>query len=475
MPETQDTAPRRRKPAPDPSTNGTRPPPHNLDAEASLLGAAMLSSDALAVLATTTTSADFYKPANGHIAAALVKAHEEGWPADPVTIAAELDKRGLLDQVGGPAELIALQVAAPSSRNAGRYARIVHDHATSRRRLDLLARAQQAEEAGQPERADEFLRQAATTTTGRNRSTLAPIDWPTFWNQDRAEELFLVEPLIPAGRQVAIFSPPKSGKSLLGLELAAAVATGTPTLHRPAGPPVSVCYFDLEMTEDDLAERLEALGYGAAHELSHLHYFLLPDLPPLDTAAGGEAMAEILTAYHPELVMVDTISRALAGPENEADTIRNYVQHTGTKLRRAGVTGVRFDHSGKDVGRGQRGSSDKAGDVDVVWRLTRGDNGIHLKATHRRMGWIPEEVDLTVTSEPLRHRPSARTWPAGTKGLADALDELEVPIGASRRAARELFTAEVIDDFQKRGIKTRNDVLGSALRWRQEQHESEAR
>ena len=69
-----------------------RVPPHNLQAEESLLGAMLLSKDAIAVASELLTADDFYKPAHGHIFEAVTSLSASGEPADPVTVA---DRNGL--------------------------------------------------------------------------------------------------------------------------------------------------------------------------------------------------------------------------------------------------------------------------------------------------------------------------------------------------------------------------------------------
>ena len=76
---------------------GGRIPPHNLDAEESLLGAMLLSRDATASAIEFCVSEDFYKPAHSHIFGAITALYTRGEPADPVTVADELRRSGLLD------------------------------------------------------------------------------------------------------------------------------------------------------------------------------------------------------------------------------------------------------------------------------------------------------------------------------------------------------------------------------------------
>jgi replicative DNA helicase len=116
---------------------GPRVPPHNLDAEQSLLGAMLLSRDAIAAAVEFCRAEDFYKPAHAHIFDAITTLYSRGEPADPVTVADELGRAGLLDAAGGLQALVALQADTPATTNAGRYAEIVEEHALLRRLIGV--------------------------------------------------------------------------------------------------------------------------------------------------------------------------------------------------------------------------------------------------------------------------------------------------------------------------------------------------
>ncbi len=117
-----------------PSGSVARVPPHNLEAEESLLGAMLLSRDAIvAAVEAQLGGDDFYKPAHGHVFEAITSLYGQGEPADPVTVAEELRRAGLLEGIGGPATLISLQARTPAIGNATRYARIVEEYALLRR------------------------------------------------------------------------------------------------------------------------------------------------------------------------------------------------------------------------------------------------------------------------------------------------------------------------------------------------------
>jgi hypothetical protein len=288
------------------------------------------------------------------------------------------------------------------------------------------------------------------------------LDWPAFWEKDHSAEEWLAEPIIPAKRSVAMFAPGGTGKSLLSLWLAAGVATGTPILGN-ATTPRNVLYLDYEMTEDDLHERLEAMGYSDDSDLSRLHYALLPALPGLDEPEGGKAVVRLAQLCDAELVVIDTFGRAVHGDENEADTVRAWYRWTGLHLKHDGRAFLRVDHAGKDVEKGQRGTSAKNDDVDVVWRLTKLDGDVFkLIAKKKRMGWVPESVELHLDeADALRYTLTAGVgYPAGTAELAAVLDELGV--------AAELSAAKATKVLREAGHGGRNEVIRAAVKYRRE-------
>jgi hypothetical protein len=268
---------------------------------------------------------------------------------------------------------------------------------------------------------------------------------------------------------VALYAPAKAGKSLIVLALAAAAAVGAPGLDRAKRDPVEVLYLDYEMTLDDLQERLEAFGYGPESDLSHLHYASLPSLPPLNDPEGAKAVMKLVEATGAQVVVIDTFGRAVEGEENSNDTSKDFYRWTGLALKAAQVAYLRTDHAGKDVTRGQRGASAKNDDVDVVWQLTRTQGGVTLKATHRRMGWVPETVEIAVDDSRGWELSVAQDemYPAGTKDLADLLDRLDVPITASFATANT-----AIRSVSEDGKGRRKDHILAAQRFRRESVES---
>src|SRR5918998_3142820 len=92
---------------------GGRIPPHDLQAEESLLGAMMLEAEAIATAAGVLRADDFYKPAHSHIFDAIHALYASGQPVDPVTVADELRRNGLLETVGVAGEIAEIGYGLP--------------------------------------------------------------------------------------------------------------------------------------------------------------------------------------------------------------------------------------------------------------------------------------------------------------------------------------------------------------------------
>jgi replicative DNA helicase len=118
------------------SITRSRIPPHNMDAEQSVLGAMMESKEAISNVGEILKARDFYKPAHGHIFEVILELDARGEPADAITVADELGRRGLIDGIGGKTYLGGLLDAYPTASSAARYAKIVFEHALLRRLIE---------------------------------------------------------------------------------------------------------------------------------------------------------------------------------------------------------------------------------------------------------------------------------------------------------------------------------------------------
>ncbi len=118
------------------SSGFERVPPQDLDAEQSVLGGMLLSKDAIADVVEIIKGHDFYRPAHETVYQAILDLYAKGEPADPITVAAELVKRGEITKVGGAPYLHTLVQSVPTAANASYYAEIVHERAVLRRLVE---------------------------------------------------------------------------------------------------------------------------------------------------------------------------------------------------------------------------------------------------------------------------------------------------------------------------------------------------
>ncbi len=125
---------------PDQDLGPDRTPPNDVAAEQSVLGAMLLSKDAIADVVESVREADFYRPAHQAIYSTILDLYGRGEPADAVTVAADLTRTGDIGRVGGAPYLHTLVSMVPTAANAGYYARIVREQAILRRLVEAGTR-----------------------------------------------------------------------------------------------------------------------------------------------------------------------------------------------------------------------------------------------------------------------------------------------------------------------------------------------
>lgn len=221
-------------------------------------------------------------------------------------------------------------------------------------------------------------------------ATRSFVEWPEAWSTEVEDIPWLVDGVIREGKSSLIYSPAKTGKSLLMLQWVADLASGIDPMTKQPREPVHVMYVDYENDMDDIFDRLRDMGYEPHQFRDHLHYLSFPMIPRLDTLQGGMAIRAFAEEVDAKWVLFDTASRTIDGNENDASTWLDWYKYTGMPLKRDGIAFTRLDHSGKDELRDARGSSAKVSDVDSVWRLTVKDNELRLKLKERRQSGYTE-------------------------------------------------------------------------------------
>jgi hypothetical protein len=303
-----------------------------------------------------------------------------------------------------------------------------------------------------------------TETPAERAKRLFPaLDWHALWADDGEEE-WIHYPLLPARRSVSIYSAPKVGKSLLMLEFAVAISRGETFLDYTPERRVRVLYVDFENDpRGDVRSRLQAMGYGP-DDLDHLDYLSFPTMAGLDSERGAHELLEAVMAYGSEVVVVDTVSRAVDGEENSNDTWLAMYRHTGLALKRAGVAIIRLDHTGKDEAKGTRGGSAKSGDVDAIWKLTKvTDDRFRLECTESRMEITTKSLHLTRHTTPrLHHTVNAISAVTDRQAKVSQIIGLcnanGIPADATRKTVTEFI--------RSRGMTARAELLGEVARLR---------
>ena len=276
---------------------GGRVPPHNLQAEQSLLGAMLLSREAIgSAIELQLAASDFYKPAHGHIFDAITSLYAQGEPADPVTVADELARADLLESVGGASVLISLQASTPAIGNAARYAHIIHELALLRR---LIAAAGEIAELGydMPEDVNEVIDQAESLifAVAEKRLTESVTDL----DAALLEALDRIEARIAAGAGDIIGVPlgyPDIDRVLLGLQpqglyvVAAAPGHCKTSFVLGAATHVAmamrrpVAFFSLEMSRHALVQRILAAQARVDSRRLRTGQLMEADWPKVTTA-----------------------------------------------------------------------------------------------------------------------------------------------------------------------------------------------
>lgn len=242
-------------------------PPFDLDAEQSVLGAMLDSPDAVGAASELLRAEDFYKPAHARVFESIVDLTNRGERADAVTVANDLRRRGLLEDVGGKPYLLGFLDAYPTVSSAAHYAGIVRSHAARRALISAgtevvaIAHDQSDDVAAAIDRAEATIFGVGDQRRGSNTTELAALLSAGLSRiEERAESGGGVTGLASGfvdldelttgfhpGTLTVVAARPSQGKtSLVGdFAMNAALSGSDPVL-----------IFSLEMTKEELTERM---------------------------------------------------------------------------------------------------------------------------------------------------------------------------------------------------------------------------
>jgi replicative DNA helicase len=253
-------------PESDEDATGARVPPQDVAAEQSVLGAMLLSKQAIDPASDVLQSRDFYRPAHEMVFDTIVDLANRGEPADAITVGAELQRRGELARVGGAPYLHTLVAGVPVAASVDFYAEIVREKAILRRLIEVGQRiagfgwAEQGEIADIVDRAQaEVLEVDGASGSDDYQSVAALMDQTIQeidYHQGRGDiaglasgfpELDRLTTGFRPGQMIVVAARPGVGKSTLGLDFcrAASIKQG-----------VTSAIFSLEMTGAEIAMRL---------------------------------------------------------------------------------------------------------------------------------------------------------------------------------------------------------------------------
>jgi RecA-family ATPase len=154
----------------------------------------------------------------------------------------------------------------------------------------------------------------------------------------------IIPTIVNAGQIVSLVGQGGTGKSLFMFDIAMALAAGQSVLGHPPAEPMSVLYVDMENPIGEVYTRRVNLGYQD-DSLERLPYYHMPDLPALDTQAGGKFIEALVDRHSPELVVFDTISKLVAGEESKSDTWQDLYKYSLVPLRQTNCAAVILDSS----------------------------------------------------------------------------------------------------------------------------------
>jgi replicative DNA helicase len=295
--------------------------PHNLEAEEAILGSLLIDPDAILRAATFLNPDDFYVTRHSWIYEAIRDLHERREPPDLVTLADELERRGQLSEVGGPASLSSLINATPTSIHAEFYARIVERTGLLRRLIEAAGEiaklaydeSQNADEV--VDRAEEIIFNISARKSDRDLRPIRQVmdkfyDRIEYLHQHKGEIVGIATGLADLDKllgglqrsdMVVMAGRPGMGKTSLGLSIALQAARRWQK---------RVAIFSLEMSDEQLVQRLVSAETGIDSQRLRLGDIRQDEWPTFIQATNLLASAPIFIDDTPAISALELRSKS---------------------------------------------------------------------------------------------------------------------------------------------------------------------
>ena len=327
------------------SVAGGRVPPSVIEAEESLIGAMLLSAEAVSIAYESVQAEDFYRPLHGQIFGAIIDLAHAGEPVDYVTVQAKLQERGAL--AVELSVLSSLQINTPSAANAQHYADLVREKAQQRRLISVAGEIVDDAYVATDDvigLIDEAERKINAIGDDRKIDSVSPLQRLLLSEADILEQrgetrgqlngletgyksLDAILQGLQKSSMTIVGARPATGKTAFALGILIHVGA---VVNRPA------LFFSLEMRRQELAERI--LASTARIDSSRLR---TGDLSEADWNRAHEAFgylqsAKVFIDDNPSLTIMDVRARARRIKQQNGDlgiVIIDYLQLMSSRGR----------------------------------------------------------------------------------------------------------------------------------------------
>ena len=296
-------------------------PPHNIDAEKSLLGAILIDQEVLIDVVEIVKATDFYDKRHGKIFAGMIHLYQNHEGVDLITVTDELKKSGHLDEIGGSTYLAELTNHVPTAAHASSYAEIVSQAAVRRRlikaRADINSLAFD-ENLTVPQLLGQSEAELFSVSDSSLKQDLTSISDILDTSFDRINDLYVNKGVLrgvktgyrdldnmTAGLQrsdlIILAARPAMGKTTLVTNLAYNVAT----IEKK-----TVLFFSLEMSKEQLIDRMLADAAGVDSWNIRTGNLSEEDFAKLAEASGEMAEAPIFIDDTPGVSVLEMRTKA---------------------------------------------------------------------------------------------------------------------------------------------------------------------